>query len=63
MQFARAFASRTLLDAIARLRKKPIEAYAIAVTAVALATLLRFPLMEPLTGAGPFTLYQSPSTN
>src|SRR5262245_48607028 len=39
------------------LRQRRLEAYGVALLVVALATLLRFPLVEPLAGAAPFITY------
>jgi two-component sensor histidine kinase len=55
--FAKAFDKYGLLDAIRRVRAKPFQSYGIAIAAVVIATLLRYPLMEGLSGSGPFTTY------
>jgi two-component sensor histidine kinase len=55
--FARAFDNHGLLESIRRVRKRPVEAYGIAIAAVAVATLLRLPMTGPLAGAAPFTIY------
>jgi hypothetical protein len=55
--FARVFDNYGLLERIRRVRQRPVEAYGIAVAAVAAATLLRFPLTGPLAGAAPFTTF------
>ena len=46
-----------LLERIRRVRSRPVEAYGIAVAAVAVTTLLRLPMTGPLAGAAPFTTY------
>jgi len=51
------FRNYGVLAWLRRLRQRRLEAYAVAVLMVALATLLRIPLSEPLSGAGPFTTY------
>jgi two-component sensor histidine kinase len=55
--FAKAFDTYGLLDAIRRVRAKPFQSYGIAIAAVVIATLLRYPLMGSLSGSGPFTTY------
>jgi hypothetical protein len=51
------FENYNLLAWLRRLRERRREAYGIALLAIALATLLRFPLAESLAGAAPFTTY------
>ena len=57
MLFGRIFEDYGLLAWLRRLRERRLEAYGVALLAVALATLLRFPLAELLAGAAPFTTY------
>jgi len=55
--FGPTFENYNLLAWLRRLRERRLEAYGVALLAFALATLLRFPLAEPLAGAAPFTTY------
>jgi two-component sensor histidine kinase len=55
--FGRTFENYNLLAWLRRLRERRLEAYGVALLAVALATLLRFPLVQPLAGAAPFITY------
>jgi two-component sensor histidine kinase len=57
MLFGRIFDDYGLLAWLRRLRKRRLEAYGIALLAVALATLARAPLTGPLSGTGPFATY------
>lgn len=57
MLFGQTFENYNLLAWLRRLRERRLEAYGVALLAVALATLLRFPLAELLAGAAPFTTY------
>jgi two-component sensor histidine kinase len=53
--FARAFDNHGILGRLRHVRNSPVLAYGIALLAVIIATLLRFPIVGPLAGAGPFT--------
>jgi two-component sensor histidine kinase len=55
--FARAFDNHGILARLRHVRNTPVLAYGIALLAVIIATLLRFPIAGPLAGAGPFTTY------
>jgi two-component sensor histidine kinase len=55
--FARAFDNHRILERLRHVRNSPVLAYGIALFAVIIATLLRFPIVGPLAGAGPFTTY------
>jgi len=55
--FGRIFEGYGLLAWLRRLRGRRLEAYGIALLAVALATLTGAPLIGPLSGVGPFTTY------
>jgi two-component sensor histidine kinase len=55
--FARAFDNHGILARLRHVRNSPGLAYGIALLVFIVATLLRFPVVGPLAGAGPFTTY------